>query len=233
MFKKLFLMLALVSSAGLIAAEGEDDTSAVFADEIEQPGKVKRAVNFLTKNWMVTAPAAVLAFFASITTLRNSSYGYSKKGWLNTAYYGLRHPFMAAKSDWKDLTCPGKVKVAKLKADADALVAVNSDLDKACHNETDALVKELKKPATASPAPDVAKVKGELVTAIDALTFKADGTVNADGSPVDADKTKAGIADLKAKLTEFEAKFAKHAKAVADKTDRDNAIQAFNDLNGW
>lgn len=219
-------MLALVSSAGLIAAEGEDDTSAIFTEEIEQPGKVKRAVNFLTQNWMVTAPAAVLALFASITTLRHSRLGYSTQGWFNTAYHGLRHPFIAGKSDWKDCFYPGKAKVAKLKADADAVFV------DVCKPQVDALATELAKTSGA----DVAGAKNALTAEFDKLTFNAAKelivTDSADKTVV-AENTAAGIAALKAKLPEFEAKSKKHAKAVADKADRDIALQAFNDLKGW
>ena len=126
MFKKLFLMLALVSSAGLIATVEADET-AVFADEIEQPGKVKKAVNFLTKNWMVTAPAALLATWVSFTALSKSVYSQKKgfRGWFETAGYQVWHPWLTTKANahWaKSFINGSRMTAAEITAAENALV---------------------------------------------------------------------------------------------------------------
>lgn len=228
MFKKLFLMLALVSSAGLIAAEGEDDASVIFTDEIEQPGKVtgkvKRAVNFLTKNWMVTAPVAVVLAWLSHAGFRKATYATSfRKALLADVKFFTKDWKDGYKLDWKVLTCPTDAKVAKLKANVDAVFGA------VCKTHVDALAAELAKSAAENP--DVDGVRNALTAEFDKLTFNAAKelivTDSADKTVV-AENTAAGIAALKAKLTEFEAKSAKHAEAFAKNRVRNQAIADFN-----
>lgn len=213
MFKKLFLMLALVSSAGLIASEKEEN-DAVFADEIEQPGKFKRFVNFLGQNKAATGVVAVVLTWLSHAGIRKATYANSfKKALLADVKFFTKDWKDGYKADWKVLTCPTDAKATEAKGKIAALLTAHATtsaethraLDKTCNAQVTALNAEMKKTTGAN-------VPASMKNLVDAITALPETN---DGEKTDKANAKDDFAKLEKAMAVVAKNDAKH-QAIAD-----------------